>query len=207
MVIGVDSEYVVEAMISQDRSDSKTLIPFMERISRFNYRNIVADAGFESEENYTHIESNGQSAYIKPSNYEQSKTKKYKSDIGRRENMGYDEQNDSYICSMGHRLENIGVKKTKSTAGYPIETTIYECSNCTDCPHKDKCIKPGGKKPIEERTKRLQVSKTFLRQRTDAENRISADQGRGRGKFCVKVENCHNRTIILSEILSKSRVK
>jgi len=177
VVIGVDSEYVVGTMISQERSDTKTLIPFMERIRRFNYRNIVADAGFESEENYTHIEKNGQLAYIKPSNYEQSKTKKYRSDIGRRENMGYDEANDSYICNMGYRLKNVGVKKTKSTAGYPIETTIYECSDCGHCPHKAKCIKPGGKQPIEERSKRLQVSKTFLRQRADAEARITADDG------------------------------
>jgi transposase len=175
VVIGVDSEYVVEAMVSQDRSDSKTLIAFMERISRYHYRNIVADAGFESEENYTHIESSGQLAYIKPGNYEQSKTRKYRSDIGRRENMGYDKQNDSYICSMGYRLENIGVKKTKSAAGYPIETTIYESSDCTHCPHKARCIKPGGKKPVEELAKLLQVSKTFLRQRHDAETRITAD--------------------------------
>ena len=177
VLIGVDSEYVVEAMVSQDRNDTKTMIPFLERIRRFNYRNIVADAGFESEENYTHIENNGQLAYIKPGNYEQSKTKKYKSDIGRRENMGYDEANDSYICSMGYRLENVGVKKTKSAAGYPIETTIYECSDCANCPHKAKCIKPGGKKAVEERTKRLQVSKTFLRQRAEAEARITADDG------------------------------
>ena len=145
VVIGVDSEYIVETMISQDRNDSKTLIPFMERISRFHYRNIVADSGFESEENYTYIEKNGQLAYIKPSNYEQSKTKKYKSDIGRRENMGYDEADDSYICSMGNRLKNIGMKKTKSAAGYPIETTIYECSDCAHCPHKSKCIKSNDK--------------------------------------------------------------
>ena len=67
--------------------------------------------------------------------------------------------------------------KTKSTAGYPIETTIYECSNCASCPNKSKRIKPGGKKPIEKRSKRLQVSKTFLRQRADAEARITADDG------------------------------
>jgi len=177
ITIGVDAEYIVDAMVTQDRSDSKTLIPFLERVKRFPYKNIVGDAGFESEENYTHLEANGQLAFIKPSNYEQSKTRKYKSDIGRRENMGYDEQSDSYICSMGYRLENIAVKKTKSTAGYPIETTIYECSDCDGCPNKAKCIKPGGKKPLEERSKRLYVSKTFLRQRAQAEARITADEG------------------------------
>lgn len=177
VTIGVDSEYIVEAIVTQDRSDGKTLIPFMESIRRFRYQNITGDAGFESEENYTYLEENGQLAFIKPSNYEQSKTRKYKSDIGRRENMGYDEQNDRYMCSMGYSLVNIGVKKTKSAAGYPIETTIYECADCAGCPHKEKCIRSGGKKPLEERSKRLQVSKTFLRQRAEAEARITSEKG------------------------------
>jgi hypothetical protein len=177
VVIGVDAEYIVEAMVSQDRSDSKTLIPFMERVRRFRYQKIVGDAGFESEENYTYLEENGQMAFIKPANYEQSKTKKYKSDIGRRENMPCDELSDSYLCSMGHRLVNVGVKKTKSVAGYPIEATIYECSNCSGCPNKERCIKAGSKKSLQERSKRLQVSKTFLRQRAEAEARITAEEG------------------------------
>ena len=177
VTIGVDAEYIVDAIVTQDRNDGKTLIPFMERIRRFRYQNIIADAGFESEENYTYLEENGQLAFIKPSNYENSKTRKYKSDIGRRENMVYDELNDRYTCSMGYPLVNIGVKKTKSAAGYPIETTIYECANCSGCPNKEKCIRPGGKKPLEERSKRLQVSKTFLRQRAEAEARITAEEG------------------------------
>lgn len=177
VTIGVEAEYIVEALVSQDRSDGKTLIPFMERIRRFPYKHIVADAGFESEENYTYLEKNGQLAFIKPSNYEQSKTKKCKSDIGRRENMEYDQQLDCYLCSMGYKLTNIGLKNTKSAAGYPIKTTIYECANCTGCPNKDKCIKPGGKKSLEERSKRLQVSKTFLRQRAEAEARITDENG------------------------------
>lgn len=43
----------------------------------------VKDYWFESEENYSWCEANGQLAYIKPANYEQSKKKKYKTDIGR----------------------------------------------------------------------------------------------------------------------------
>ena len=58
-VIGVDSEYIVGAIISQERSDGKTLIPFLERYGQW-YNRITADAGYESEENYTHIEGNGQ---------------------------------------------------------------------------------------------------------------------------------------------------
>ena len=175
-VIGVDSEYIVGAMISQERSDGKTLIPFMERYCQA-YGKVVADAGFESEENYTHLEGSDQLAFIKPSNYEKSKTKKYKSDIGRRENMPYDAVTDSYLCSIGRRLNVSHEKKTKSTAGFPIVTTVYECESCEGCPHRAKCIKPGGKQPAEERTKRLNVSKAFLRQRDEAMARITSEEG------------------------------
>jgi hypothetical protein len=35
------------------------------------------------------LEENGQLSYIKPQNYEISKTRKYRQDIGRRENMTF----------------------------------------------------------------------------------------------------------------------
>ena len=52
----------------------------------------IADAGYESEENYVFLDTNQQLAFIKPSNYEISKKRKYKNDIGRIENMDYDEK-------------------------------------------------------------------------------------------------------------------
>jgi hypothetical protein len=36
-------------------------------------------------------------SFIKPANYEYMKTKKFKKQIGRRENMDYDEAGDYYI--------------------------------------------------------------------------------------------------------------
>ena len=85
--IAVDSEYIVGTYISSDRSDSKTIIPFMEQLKDYKYKKIVADAGYESEENYTYFEEQEQLAFIKPTNHEKAKTRKYKNDIGRRENM------------------------------------------------------------------------------------------------------------------------
>ena len=78
---GVDSEYITWIDISPRPTDTCTLIPFlkdMESHLGFKYSEIVADAGYESEENYLFIEENGQTAYIKPQNYEISKTRKYK---------------------------------------------------------------------------------------------------------------------------------
>ena len=84
---GVDSEYVTWLDVFPAPTDTITLIPFlkdMEEHLTFKYKNIVADAGYESEENYIFIESNEQTAYIKPQNYELSKTRKFRKDISRR---------------------------------------------------------------------------------------------------------------------------
>lgn len=177
ITLGVDAEYIVGAMISQDRSDSSTFIPMMEKLHPLGYTKPVADAGFESEENYTWCEENGQIAFIKPANHDQSKTKKYKSDIGKRENMYYDAENDAYICHAGHLIQAAYQKKIKSKAGYPLVTTVYSCVYCDGCPHKTRCIKGASKTPLEERSKNLYVSKTFQRQRREMEARITTDEG------------------------------
>lgn len=111
---GVDSEYITWLTVGPQPTDTNTLIPFlkdMETHLDFKYKKIVADAGYESEENYVFLEGNGQLSFIKPSNYEISKTRKFQNDISRIENMEYDEENDRYICKNGRYLEKDSIKK------------------------------------------------------------------------------------------------
>jgi transposase len=177
VTLAVDAEYIVGVMSSQERNDTGTFISMMEKLLPLGYTKPVADSGFESEENYTWCEENGQLAFIKPANHDRAKTKKYKSDIGKRENMPYDAQNDAYICHAGHPIEATYEKKTKSKTGYPIITTVYSCVHCDGCPYKAKCIKGASKTPLEGRSKNLYVSKEFQRQRQEMEARINTDEG------------------------------
>ena len=110
----------------------------MEKYMPFKYKNIVADAGYESEENYVFIENNGQVGYIKPQNYELSKTRNYKNDISRRENMDYDPETDSYTCRNGKKLSAVAEKNERSSSGYQRKVTIYECKSCRNC--SDHCF-------------------------------------------------------------------
>lgn len=178
---GVDSEYITWLTIGPQPTDTTTLIPFlkdMEEHLSFKYKKITADSGYESEENYLFIEENEQLAFIKPSNYEISKTRKYKTDISRRENMEYDEQQDMYICKNQKQLKATGVKKSKSRTGYVSEKTCYSCEDCKDCPYKTSCIKGNNSKiPMEERNKHLEVSKVFQQKRKEDLERILSDEG------------------------------
>ena len=60
--IGVESEYIVGLGAFSNRSDVGTLIPFLNRLSShtsMRYERIVADAGYESSENYLYLNENG----------------------------------------------------------------------------------------------------------------------------------------------------
>ena len=179
---GVDSEYVVWITAGPQPTDTTTLIPFLESLKAtvgHVYPNVVADSGYESEENYLYLEKNKHLAYIKPSNYEQSKTRKYRTDIGRRENMLYDEESDSYLCSNQKKLVKTGTKKSKSKTGYISEKTCYSCEECKDCPLKAKCIKGNNSKlPLEERNKNFEVSKVFQQKRKETQDRIALEEGK-----------------------------
>jgi len=179
---GIDSEYVVWITAGSQPTDTTTMIPFLEGLKQsvsHLYPNVVADSGYESEENYLYLEKNVQAAYIKPSNYEQRKTRKYRSDIGRRENMIYDAENDCYLCSNQKNIVKIGTRKSKSKTGYISEKTCYACEDCKGCPLKSKCIKENNSKlPLEERSKHFEVSKIFQQKREEASNRIQTPKGK-----------------------------
>lgn len=178
---GVDSEYIVWLTIESKPTDTTTLIPFLKSAEAnlsFKYQNIIADSGYESEENYLYLEENGQASFIKPSNYEISKTRKYKTDISRRENMEYKEDEDCYICKNKKKLTVTGSRKSKSKTGYSSVKTIYSCEDCNKCPYKKECIKGNNSNtPLEARTKHLEVSKVFQKKRSEDLERILTDEG------------------------------
>ena len=178
---GVDSEYITWLTTGPQPTDTTTLIPFLKDAQehlKFKYKNITADAGYESEENYVFLEANGQLSYIKPANYEISKTRKYRNDIGKIENMEYDAESDVYICRNAKRLTTDYVRHSKSKTGYVSEKTVYKCEDCSGCPYKAECIKGNNcKTPLEERTKTLHVSKTFLKYRQEDLERILSGEG------------------------------
>lgn len=142
--IGVESEYVTGIGIFSDRNDIATLIPMisnMQEKTGQKYQNIIADSGYESEENYLFLESNNQVPYIKPQTYEKWKKRSFKKDISKRENMKYDADTDIYTCHNGKQLVPKYTIHRKSVSGYKSEVTVYECENCDNCHYKAKCTK------------------------------------------------------------------
>ena len=172
--LGTTGEYIVGADISSERSDKQTLIPLLDRMEKGmdgkRFETVTTDAGYESEENYKALESRGQAAFIKPQNYEKSKTRKYKTNAYLRENMPYDQDTDTYTCPAGSLFEPIYTTIRKSTSGFESTITAYECKECSTCPQKKHCTRAKGNRKIT-------VSKDFITLREQSRERITSEKG------------------------------
>jgi transposase len=173
MQIAVNSEYIVGLDVSAERSDQLTLIPLLEKLNQHlpeKYQSVTADAGYESEENYDYLHQHQQTSYIKPQNYEQRKKKRFKKQIGRRENMTYDAKTDSYICVNNQPLSFVKETYRRSKSGYKAHIKIYECSDCSDCSMKAICTK-------SKNNKQLWVADHFLAYRNESLRNVTSNQG------------------------------
>ena len=171
--IGVEGEYLVGIDISSERSDQLTLVPFLNKLGKNlprRYRHIVADAGYESEENYLYLQKQKQKAFIKPQTYEKMKKRSYSKIIGKRENMGYNAENDEYLCANNKKLLVVGKTIRTSKSGYKSDVTLYECESCEDCELKTQCTKAVG-------NKKLSTSKLFLEKRAESLHNITTPEG------------------------------
>ena len=175
--------FIIGHYISSDRDDVQTLIPFTKKLREMYEKHhpgrIIVDSGYESEDNYCWFEElKDCELFVKPSNHEAKKKRKYRTDISRRENMAYDPQSDAYTCAAGKPIRYDHDKHSKSTNGSKITTSVYVCDDCKGCPLKEKCIRARSKKPLEERSKVIYVSKRFAAQRAAMEAKINTPEGK-----------------------------
>ena len=159
------SGFIIGENVSHHPSDMYTLKPFLKKLIE-KYPNsldrIVADAGYESEENYVFLAENNLTSYIKPSNYEKSKTRKYKKEQEFRKSLIYDNINDKYISKEGKEFIRCNDRYRKRKSGYVTTTKVYRCFDW----NKDG-----------QKTKGIYISETFQKHRKESLENIKSDQG------------------------------
>ena len=173
----VNSQFIVGVGVFADRTDYATLPPMLETLKKqlgFCYRQVVADSGYESLGNYRYLEQNNQEAFIKPNNYESSRTRKFKAQIGRAENMAYYAQEDYYLCKKGRILAKVSMSTEHNKDGTTREVTRYRCEDCSDCPYRAACCK--ARDPNKQ--KELVVCREFIEFREASLKRITTEKGK-----------------------------
>ena len=119
----------------------------LEALHKKKFRYVVADAGYDGEENFAWLMGNNYISCIKPATHERSKTRKWKQDISRAENMQYCQETDTFICTNGKPLTFQYERKKKTKSGFVCTSKVYAATCCDGCPFRKNCQKYKGDNP------------------------------------------------------------
>lgn len=155
-------------------TDTRTFIPFLEKIeSKIGLpENIVADAGYASEENYCYVLDETESTPIIPhQGYLKEKKRAHKQNQFHRDNWTYNELDDYYICPNQKRVVFSHYSQRKDRNGFIRNFKIYECEDCTGCPLREKCTKAK-----EGKNRRLNINPTWEYIKIKANEKIESKE-------------------------------
>ena len=143
MQAAICDEYIAVIDAKPYATDMECFVPLMEKFKETygHYPKYpVADAGYGSYNNYIYCEEHGMEKFMKFTMFEkETKDTKYHNNPYRIENFRRDEEGN-LICPNNKKFlfkYNTHVRRNK----YGRTEEIYECEDCTGCPHKSECCK------------------------------------------------------------------
>jgi len=176
--LGTENQFITGFSLHQRAGDPGCLIPHVETLKKYNRpipKFLMADSGYGSEENYTYLEKEKVEAYVKYNTFDKEQTKAWKEQVGRVENMTYDEELDEWICANQKRLTFQYESRKKSDNGYTSVKRTYRSTDCRNCPFQSTCAK-------DKETKTIQVSIQNQKQRQEVRERLSSEEGQEKYK-------------------------
>ena len=172
--ISTQDQLITHFSIHQNPTDTTTLKPHLESFKEsfgIMPKELVADAGYGSEENFDFLDSNNIEAYVKDSYFdkEQHKKEKAKGEF-HSDNLHYNKKLDCYYCPMGQPMKFIGEKIEITQTGYKRKLSRYQAQNCKRCPMHGVCHKLNRNRIIE-------VSPKLIELRLRARARLNSEKG------------------------------
>lgn len=150
--ISTENQFITHVSIHQKPRDSTTLQSHLEGYEK-NYdkqsKEVVADSGYGSEENYEMMEQKGIEANVKYNYFHKEQKRKMKNNPFLVQNLFYNKEKDFFVCPMGQRMEKIKEGKRKSGNGYVSNVSYYQAKNCNECPLRGMCHQSKGNRIIE----------------------------------------------------------
>lgn len=183
--ISTEHQFITHVSIHQKPGDTTTLESHLDGFEEAygkQSKEVVADAGYGSEENYEMLEKKGVTAYVKYNYFHAEQKKRMKNNPFLVQNLFYNKEQDFYVCPMGQRMERSGTGKRISANGFESGITYYEAKRCEGCPLRGMCHKAKGNRKIE-------VNHRLNELKERARNLLTSEKGlRHRSKRPVEVE-------------------
>jgi transposase len=177
--VGTENGFVVGYDVFQNPADIRTLKPHLRRQKKrlgAAPKNVIADAGYGSEENYRYLENRGSVAVIKYGTWWKERGGKWKEDLFRTENWEYNKKEKYYVCPNGRKLTLRETRKERNPSGYPLTADRYECESCKYCRLKKRCAKGKGSRGIERNERLLRLKRKARRVLEDERYKVLRKQ-------------------------------
>ena len=150
--ISTENQYITHFSIHQKPNDTTTLSTHLEGFKQKydkQSKQVVADSGYGSQENYELLERNGIEAFVKFNYFHKEQKRSFKNNPFGIQNLFYNQEKDFYVCTMGQRMEKVCDTKRISSNGYESQVSIYQAKNCQGCPLRGMCHQAKTNRRIE----------------------------------------------------------
>ena len=142
--ISTENQFITNYGLYWRPTDTGTMIDYLESFEQRygkQSKEIVADSGYGSEQNYEYMLDNDMVPYVKFNMFHKEQTRKYRNNPFLPANMYYHKDEDYFVCPMGHHLEHVRDSKSVSDMGYESVVSVYRAPNCKGCPFRGMCYK------------------------------------------------------------------
>ena len=201
----VTDEYVTKILVSNARTDVRTLPVTVERYNR-DYgsypETVVADAGYGSYAILMYLLTHGIESYVKYNTYRLENSGK----IPRFNSFNFTFDGEKFICPEGKEL-TFEKECYSEEDGYLRITNHYRCHECSDCPFRKECTKSENGRGIQKNFI-LDELKSNARKLLDSESGLMHRQRRSiytEGVFGILKQDygyirLHRRGILKTEL-------
>jgi len=198
--ISTENQIIVHYTIHQNPTDTKTLKPHLQSLKELygkhiyrKIKEITADAGYGSDENYDFLKGEKKTAFVKYNTFDKEQDKNYqkKHKPFSKENLHYNKEEDHYVCPMGQKMNKTHQSKRLTEAGYEQILSHYQAQNCQGCPMRGLCHQAKGNRSIE-RNHNLERHKEKVRELLLSEKGIQKRKQRSADVEPVFAQLKHN---------------
>jgi len=193
--ISTEGQFIVNYSVHPNSSDTATFVSHLRKIvkrgKKYLPKNYVGDAAYGSEENYHALAELEIENFLKYNTFFRETNGK-NNDPFHKDNMGYDTENDLFICPAGKQIMYDHQQEQTTENGYKTQVKVYKCKDCDACQFKEKCTKSEQGRSIQVR-ENLEIYKNKARENLLSEKGIKLRIQRGWDVETVFADQKHNQ--------------
>lgn len=169
--ISTENQFITHYTIAQTSTDTTTLINHLETFEQMyaqQSKEVVADAGYGSEENYLYLLEREITPYVKFNYFHMEQKRVWKNNSFLQHNLYYNKLFDYILCPNGEKLTKIGSSTKYTTTGFASKIHLYQASNCLKCSLKKQCNKAAENRTVSMNHRLVQI-KQHIRELLNSE--------------------------------------